>query len=48
MGYNEAVQLLKSRRPGATPLPNLDATIQSVLQMRVGGSFSSPNPSRKK
>jgi protein-tyrosine phosphatase len=34
MGYPEALQLLKSRRPGATPLPNLDATIQSVLQMR--------------
>lgn len=37
MGYPEALQLLKSRRPGATPLPNLEATIQSVLQMRQAG-----------
>jgi len=48
MGYDEAIQLLKARRPGATPLPNLDATIQSVLQMRAGGSSSSLNPNRKK
>ena len=34
MGYKEAEQLLRSRRPGATPLPNLDTTIESVLQMR--------------
>ncbi|MEK7294550.1 MAG: dual specificity protein phosphatase family protein, partial [Nitrospirota bacterium] len=34
MEYSEATQLLKARRPGATPLPNLDVTIQSVLQMR--------------
>jgi len=37
MEYNEAIQLLKARRPGATPLPNLDVTIQSVLQMRQAG-----------
>jgi protein-tyrosine phosphatase len=37
MEYGEATQLLKARRPGATPLPNLDATIQSVIQMRQAG-----------
>jgi protein-tyrosine phosphatase len=37
MNYTEALQLLKSRRPGATPLPNLDVTIQSVLEMRQAG-----------
>ncbi len=35
MSYDEAFQLLRSRRPGATPLPNLDVTIQSVLQLRA-------------
>ena len=48
MEYSEATQLLKARRPGATPLPNLDVTIQSVLQMRAGGSLPSPNPNNKK
>jgi len=42
MVYIEAVQMLKSRRPGAMPLPNLDATIQSVLQMRAGGRKEQP------
>jgi protein-tyrosine phosphatase len=37
MGYSEAVQLLKSRRPGATPLPELEATIQKVIEMRQNG-----------
>jgi protein-tyrosine phosphatase len=37
MGYDEAVQLLKSRRPGATPLPELEATIQQVIRMRQNG-----------
>ena len=37
MDYSEAVQLLRSRRPGATPLPNLDATIQQVIRMRQNG-----------
>lgn len=35
MGYDEAAQLLRARRPGATPLPHLDATIQAVRQMRA-------------
>ncbi len=34
MTYHEAVNLLRTRRPGAMPLPELEATIQSVLQMR--------------
>jgi protein-tyrosine phosphatase len=42
MEYPEALQLLKSRRPGATPLPNLEATIQSVQQMRAGGRKKQP------
>lgn len=37
MSYSDALQLLKSRRPGATPLPHLEDTIQSVLQMRADG-----------
>ena len=37
MGYNEAVQMLKSRRPGATPLPNLEDTILHVIRMRQNG-----------
>ena len=43
MRYDEAFQLLRSRRPGATPLPNLEVTIQSVLEMRQAGrNRSSP------
>jgi len=43
MTYDEALQLLRSRRPGATPLPNLDITIQSVIEMRQAGrNRSSP------
>jgi protein-tyrosine phosphatase len=34
MPYHDAERLLRARRPGATPLPNLDATIRSVLHMR--------------
>jgi len=36
MGYVEAVDLLKSRRPGATPLPNLEKTIERVRVLRQG------------
>ncbi len=32
MAYTEAVQLLKARRPGTTPLPNLELTIMHVQQ----------------
>lgn len=35
MLYEEAVTLVSARRPGATPLPNLDATIQVVRQLRT-------------
>jgi protein-tyrosine phosphatase len=42
MLYGDAVKLLKSRRPGATPLPNLDVTIQSVLQFRNGDQNRPP------
>jgi protein-tyrosine phosphatase len=34
MSYAEALQLLKARRPGATPLPNLAETIEKVQRMR--------------
>ena len=37
MGYPEALQLLRSRRPGATPLPMLEDTIQQVIQLRRNG-----------
>jgi len=37
MSYEEALQLLKARRPGATPLPELDTTIQQVIEMRQKG-----------
>lgn len=43
MGYAEALQLLKARRPGATPLPHLEATIQSVLQMRAARTGQPPH-----
>ncbi|MSR24084.1 MAG: hypothetical protein EXR96_03215 [Nitrospiraceae bacterium] len=42
MEYSEATQLLKARRPGAMPLPNLDTTIQSVLEMRQAASNDPP------
>lgn len=44
MSYDEAFQLLRSRRPGATPLPNLDITIQSVLEMRQAGRNRPSSP----
>ncbi len=34
MPYDEAVTLLKARRPGATPLPLLEQTIEAVHQLR--------------
>ena len=34
MSYVDAVQLLKARRPGATPLPRLERTIKKVQQLR--------------
>lgn len=35
MSYVEAVTLLKARRPGSTPLPNLEQTIEHVQRMRL-------------
>jgi protein-tyrosine phosphatase len=43
MPYQEALILLKTRRPGATPLPDLEATIQSVQQMRAGRKERPPH-----
>jgi len=34
MPYQEAVEVVSARRPGATPLPNLEATIQFVRMLR--------------
>jgi len=34
MPYQEAVKVVAARRPGATPLPNLEATIQFVRMLR--------------
>ncbi len=34
MPYQEAVKLVSARRPGATPLPNLDATIVFIKALR--------------
>ena len=35
LSYVEAVALVKARRPGATPLPNLERTIKEVQQARL-------------
>ena len=35
MSYEEAVNLAKMRRPGTTPLPALEQTIETVMQMRL-------------
>ena len=35
MSYVEAVALAKARRPGTTPLPNLEQTIKEVQQLRL-------------
>ena len=35
MSYEDAVALVKARRPGATPLPNLQETIEKVLKLRA-------------
>jgi protein-tyrosine phosphatase len=48
MGYGEAVQLLKERRPGATPIPNLEQTIEKVRHLRqthAGSSTQEAPPS---
>lgn len=44
--YEDALLLLRSRRPGATPLPALETTIRKVQELRKGsavnGSGSTP------
>jgi len=44
MPYTEAVNLLTARRPGATPLPNLEATIEKVRTLRQSGAGAQPGP----
>jgi protein-tyrosine phosphatase len=47
MGYAEAVQLLKERRPGACPIPNLEQTIEKVRHLRQANASratQSPSP----
>lgn len=44
MAYPDVLKLVMDRRPGAMPLPHLDATIQSVRQIRASNSPSSTNP----
>ena len=35
MAYDEALKLAKTRRPGATPLPRLQDTVEAVRQLRA-------------
>lgn len=42
MSYPEAVQLLKARRPGALPLPELEHAIEVVRQMRKAAHVQAP------
>jgi hypothetical protein len=49
MDYEQAVKLVKTRRPGALPLPDLKETIETVRGMRAVGSkdprsFPLPKP----
>lgn len=37
MSYADAEKLLKARRPGATPIPHLQETIEQVKQLRQSG-----------
>lgn len=40
MSYEDALALVKAKRPGATPLPNLRETIEKVIKLRdhrIGG-----------
>ncbi len=43
MTYQDASNLLKTRRPGAMPLPELEATVQAVLRMRAGRKERPPH-----
>ncbi len=37
LSYEDAVGFLKARRPGATPLPNLETTIRQIQELRTAG-----------
>ena len=41
--YEDALVLLRSRRPGATPLPALEKTISKVQELRRGLGINRPN-----
>ncbi len=42
MSYEDAVNLAKARRPGTTPLPALEQTIETVMQMRLARGHQIP------
>ena len=35
MSYDKAVELVRERREGTTPLPNLEKTIEKVKKLRA-------------
>ena len=47
MSYEDAVAFVKARRPGATPLPNLQKTIEEVLKLRAHRSGPDVWPAQK-
>lgn len=47
MSYEDAVAFVKARRPGATPLPNLQETIEEVLKLRAHRSGRDVWPAQK-
>jgi protein-tyrosine phosphatase len=44
MLYDDAVKLAKTRRPGAMPLPNLQAAIEEVCKIRAAQAQAKANP----
>ena len=46
MSYEDAVAFVKARRPGATPLPSLQETIEKVLKLRADRTNAQTRPSR--
>lgn len=47
MSYEDAVAFVKARRPGATPLPKLQETIEEVLKLRAHRSGRDVRPAQK-
>jgi protein-tyrosine phosphatase len=43
MSYEEALKLVKTRRPGAMPLPNLQAAIEEVRSIRAVAAGKEPS-----